>query len=70
MTSHAFGASAPFSVGGEEDLLLLHAEALPRAPGGEALVAGAAAFALPGLLQPELFASVVELPTVVRSTAH
>ena len=50
--------------------MILDAETLALAPGVEALVAGAEAFDLPGMLKTELFASVVELTTFVCSTAH
>jgi len=61
----AFGRSSPFSVGIEEELMILDAETLALTPGVEALVAWAEGRSLPGVLKMELLASMVELATEV-----
>jgi len=61
----AFGQSSPFSVGIEEELMILDAETLALTPGVEALVAWAEGRSLPGVLKMELLASMVELATEV-----
>jgi carboxylate-amine ligase len=60
-----FGESAPFSVGVEEEVMILDAETLLLSPSVETLIAGAEGRGLPGTLKTELFASVVELNTDV-----
>jgi carboxylate-amine ligase len=60
-----FGESPPFSVGVEEEIMILDAESLALEPAVAALVGGAAGLELPGRLKTELFASVVELNTHV-----
>ncbi|MDP8911800.1 MAG: YbdK family carboxylate-amine ligase [Actinomycetota bacterium] len=58
-----FGESPPWSIGVEEELMILDAETLLLSPGVETLVRETEAVALPGRLKTELFASVVELNT-------
>jgi carboxylate-amine ligase len=65
MIEQAFGQSSPFSVGIEEELMILDAETLALSPGVEALVAWAEPRSLPGVLKMELLASMVELATEV-----
>jgi glutamate---cysteine ligase / carboxylate-amine ligase len=65
-----FGASAPWSLGIEEEVLILDAETLALAPGVESLVAAAEGRELPGVLKMELLASMVELATDVCGTAQ
>jgi carboxylate-amine ligase len=64
----AFGRSAPWSLGVEEEVLILDAESLALAPGVEAVLGGAAELELPGVLKMELLASMVELATDVCAT--
>jgi carboxylate-amine ligase len=61
----AFGESSPFSVGVEEEVMILDGESLLLSPSVETLIAGAEGRSLPGRLKTELFASVVELNTDV-----
>jgi glutamate---cysteine ligase / carboxylate-amine ligase len=58
-----FGESAPFSIGVEEEVMILDAETLLLSPSVETLIAEAEGADLPGRLKTELFASVVELNT-------
>jgi carboxylate-amine ligase len=58
-----FGESTPFSVGVEEEVMILDAETLALAPEVELLIAESEKVELPGRLKTELFASVVELNT-------
>jgi carboxylate-amine ligase len=60
-----FGASSPFSIGLEEELMILGAETLEPAPAVDVLLHEAERVTLPGRLKRELFASVVELNTNV-----
>jgi carboxylate-amine ligase len=62
---HSFGRSAPWSLGIEEEVMILDAGTLALAPGVEALVAAAEGRTLPGVLKMELLASMVELATEV-----
>jgi glutamate---cysteine ligase / carboxylate-amine ligase len=62
---HSFGRSAPWSLGIEEEVMILDAGTLALAPGVEALVAAAEGRPLPGVLKMELLASMVELATDV-----
>jgi glutamate---cysteine ligase / carboxylate-amine ligase len=61
----SFGRSAPWSLGIEEEVMILDAGTLDLAPGVEALVAAAEGRELPGVLKMELLASMVELATDV-----
>jgi glutamate---cysteine ligase / carboxylate-amine ligase len=63
MIEQRFGDSTPFSVGVEEEVMILDAETLLLSPSVEVLIAGADGAGLPGTLKMELFASVVELNT-------
>jgi carboxylate-amine ligase len=58
-----FGESPPFSLGVEEEVMLLDAETYALVPGVKALLAGAEGRELPGLFKTELHASIVELNT-------
>jgi len=58
-----FGESPPFSIGVEEELMVLDAETLLLAPRAAELIAAAEGSGLPGLLKGELFASALELNT-------
>jgi carboxylate-amine ligase len=58
-----FGASSPFSVGIEEELMILDSETWALSPSVGVLVGGTADAGLPGVLKTELFASVVEIAT-------
>jgi glutamate---cysteine ligase / carboxylate-amine ligase len=62
---HSFGRSAAWSLGIEEEVMILDAGTLALAPGVEALVAAAEGRPLPGVLKMELLASMVELATDV-----
>jgi glutamate---cysteine ligase / carboxylate-amine ligase len=61
----AFGRSSPWSLGLEEEVLILDAQTYALAPGVEALVEWAQGRSLPGVLKMELLASMVELATGV-----
>jgi carboxylate-amine ligase len=58
-----FGDSKPFSVGIEEEVMIVDGETLLLSPAVGTLIEGAERLALPGTLKTELFASVVELNT-------
>jgi len=60
-----FGESAPYSLGVEEELMILDAETLEPAAGVGVIVREAAELDLPGSLKTELHASIVELNTNV-----
>ena len=63
MIPHRFGASPPFSLGVEEEVMILDAQTFePRAAVG-LLLEGASGRDLPGLLKTEMHASVIELNT-------
>ncbi|MFN2471204.1 MAG: YbdK family carboxylate-amine ligase [Gaiellaceae bacterium] len=62
-----WGESPPWSVGVEEELMLVSADTLLLEPGSDAIVAAAAGLDLPGLVKTELFACVVELTSGVCS---
>jgi glutamate---cysteine ligase / carboxylate-amine ligase len=64
----AFGQSAPWSLGIEEEVMILDAETLALAPGVESVLAGVDGHELPGVLKTELLASMVELATDVCAT--
>jgi glutamate---cysteine ligase / carboxylate-amine ligase len=65
-----FGESAPYTLGVEEELMLLDAETLAPAPVGAGVLADAADADLPGALKAELFAAVVESNTPIAATAE
>jgi glutamate---cysteine ligase / carboxylate-amine ligase len=60
-----FGETSPFSLGVEEELMILDAETLQPVAAVDVLVRGAAERELPGTLKTELHASIVELTTGV-----
>ena len=60
-----FGESSPYSLGVEEELMILDAETLEPTAGVGVIVREAAELDLPGTLKTELHASIVELTTNV-----
>src|SRR5262249_19195894 len=60
-----FGESSPFSVGVEEELMILDAETFAQVAGVERILRRADRVELPGKLKTELFASIVETNTAV-----
>ncbi len=70
MIEQAFGSSAPWSLGVEEEMLILDGETLALSPRVEALLEAAEGRELPGVLKMELLASMVELATGVCATAQ
>jgi carboxylate-amine ligase len=56
-----FGESSPWSVGVEEELMVLDAETLALAPRADELISAGEEAAKPGLLKSELFAAALEL---------
>ena len=64
-----FGETAPFSVGVEEELMVLDGETLALAPRAADLIAASADRHLPGTLKSELFASALELNTGICESA-
>src|SRR5439155_2431346 len=58
-----FGESSRFSVGIEEEVMILDAETLALTPAVELLIEKSQQLQLPGRLKAELFASIVELNT-------
>jgi carboxylate-amine ligase len=64
-----FGESRPFSIGVEEEIMILDAESLEQRPAVEELLRVAAEIEHPGVLKTELHASVVELNTGVCESA-
>jgi glutamate---cysteine ligase / carboxylate-amine ligase len=63
MIERAFGRRSPWSVGVEEEIMLLDAETLDLVPASSDLLDEAGALEVPGRLKLELFASVLELTT-------
>ena len=63
-----FGESTPFSVGVEEELMVLDGETLLLAPRADELIAASEGAGLPGTLKSELFASALELNTNICSS--
>src|SRR3954466_14629281 len=68
MIEQAFGQSPAFSLGVEEEVMILDGESLLLSPSVDVLIAGAQELELPGQLKTELFASIVELNTDVCGT--
>jgi carboxylate-amine ligase len=64
-----FGESTPFSLGVEEELMILDAETFAPVPAVQKLVADSEGLALPGRLKTELHASIVELNTDICANA-
>jgi glutamate---cysteine ligase / carboxylate-amine ligase len=60
-----FGESSPYSVGVEEEVMILDAQTLALTPAVELLIGESEKLTLPGRLKTELFASIVELNTDV-----
>jgi glutamate---cysteine ligase / carboxylate-amine ligase len=58
-----FGESAPFSLGVEEELMILDADSFAQVAGVERILRRAEGVDLPGRLKTELFASIVETNT-------
>jgi carboxylate-amine ligase len=65
-----FGESQPFSLGVEEELMILDGDTLLPAASVDVLVRGAETLTLPGSLKTELHASVVELNTGICRTVE
>ncbi len=65
MIEQHFGESPPFSIGVEEELMVLDAETLQLAPRAAELIAASEGSRLPGTLKRELFASALELNTEI-----
>jgi glutamate---cysteine ligase / carboxylate-amine ligase len=63
VSERAFGRRRPWSVGVEEEIMLLDAETLELVPASSDLLDEAGALEVPGSLKLELFASVLELTT-------
>jgi glutamate---cysteine ligase / carboxylate-amine ligase len=64
-----FGESAPFSLGVEEELMILDAGSLAQVAGVDRILHRVEGVELPGRLKTELFASVVETNTPVCGSA-
>ena len=64
-----FGESSPFSVGVEEELMVLDGESLLLVPRAAEVIAAAEGAGLPGTLKSELFASALELTTDICESA-
>lgn len=65
-----FGETAPFSVGVEEELMVLDGDSLSLAPRAADLIAASADWGLAGTLKSELFASALELNTGICGSAE
>jgi carboxylate-amine ligase len=66
---HTFGESASFSLGVEEELMIVDGRSLDQVAAVDRILAGVAGLELPGLLKTELFASVFETTTGVCADA-
>ncbi len=64
-----WGESSAWSIGVEEEVMIVDAETLAQVPAVDVLVQEAAGLELPGRLKTELLASVVELNTGICETA-
>ena len=69
MIEQAFGRSSAYSLGVEEEVMILDGESLGLTPRVEILVEGAKERSLPGVLKMELLASMAELATGVCESA-
>jgi carboxylate-amine ligase len=69
MIESKFAETASFTVGVEEELMVLDAQSLALAPRAADLIAAAEGAGLPGTLKSELFASALELNTGVCASA-
>jgi carboxylate-amine ligase len=65
-----FGESTPFSVGVEEELMVLDGDSLLLAPRAAELIEASEGAELPGTLKSELFASALELNTNICGNAE
>jgi len=65
---HAFGESAPFSLGVEEELMILDAATHEQVAAVDRILRGVEGMSLPGRLKTELFASVFETNTNICET--
>jgi glutamate---cysteine ligase / carboxylate-amine ligase len=68
MIEQAFGNSPRFSIGIEEEVMILDGESLLLSPSVDRLIEESERRTLPGRLKTELFASIVELNTDVCGT--
>jgi glutamate---cysteine ligase / carboxylate-amine ligase len=64
-----FGERPPFTLGVEEEVMILEGRTLDQVGAVETLLAEAEGVELPGMLATELFASIVELKTGVSESA-
>jgi carboxylate-amine ligase len=64
-----FGESAPFSLGVEEELMILDAATFEQVAAIDRILAGVEGMTLPGSIKTELFASIFETNTNVCATA-
>src|SRR5205085_1585875 len=69
LIERAFGASSPFSVGVEEEIMILDAESFEPVGAVDVFVRESEALPLPGRLKTELHASIVELNTGICANA-
>ena len=69
MIAHTFGESAPFSLGVEEELMIVDPRSLDQVAAVDRILAGVEGLELPGSLKTELFASVFETTTGVCADA-
>ncbi|MGN6799429.1 MAG: carboxylate-amine ligase [Gaiellaceae bacterium] len=68
MIPHRFGETAPFSLGVEEELMILDAATHEQVAAVDKILRGVEDMSLPGRLKTELFASVFEINTNVCAT--
>lgn len=68
MIEQHFGESAPFSLGVEEELMILDAATFAQVAAVDRILRGVAGMELPGQIKTELFASVFETNTNVCAT--
>ena len=68
MIEHTFGESAPFSLGVEEELMILDAATREQVAAVDKILRGVDGLTLPGRLKTELFASVFEINTDICAT--
>ena len=69
MIEQRFGEATPFSLGVEEELMILDARTFEQVAAVDKIIAGVEGVELPGALKTELFASVFETNTNVCETA-
>jgi carboxylate-amine ligase len=67
--AHTFGASTPFSLGVEEELMIVDAGSFEQVAAVRRILEGVGGLDLPGALKTELFASVFETTTQVCADA-